>query len=163
MACYGTYSPKRTYHETTIAVLNATMNGSKKFNIAHATRLNSKNVKKYIDKLVVEGMVERNDDGAYVTTDKGKQFVVHESVYEKYPWLIDVLPHTIYGIFVQLALGEEKNIDPRDYFNSVVKLHAAKNNMSSEKAEEEVFCSLIVYAGHFDESIQIKKYWLEHI
>ena len=162
MSCYGVRHAKRTRHEIIIDVLNVTMKGTLIAHVVYNARLNSKRAKKYLDQLVERELVEC-EDRLYTTTSKGKDFIDNEAVYERYPWFIDLSNKTIYNIFIQLALGEEKKIDPIDYFNAVVKLHAARFSVAQEQAEQSVVGNLDCYARHYNEFDQIQKYWLTRI
>jgi hypothetical protein len=84
--------------------------------------------------------------------------------YEKYPWLKNMCITDVFPIFMKLANDELPEIDPLDYFNSVVEAHAQRYNLNIDKAERVVCNNLNWYIGHFVYSkFEIThEFWKEH-
>lgn len=66
---------KRSKYEICADILRATLNGAKKTRIVYAANLNFNLMKRYLPRLTERGFIEATDDGYYLTTPKGIQFL----------------------------------------------------------------------------------------
>lgn len=66
---------RRNRYEICADILRATLSGSKKTRLVYATNLNFNLVNKYLPRLMERGFIEATEDGYYITTPKGAQFL----------------------------------------------------------------------------------------
>lgn len=66
---------RRSRYDICADILRATLNGAKKTRVVYAANLNFNLVNRYLPRLTERGFIEATDDGYYLTTPKGAQFL----------------------------------------------------------------------------------------
>ena len=81
---------RRSRLDIIVDILESAQKDVRKSRIAGQANLNYKYVMKYVDRLVGQGLLDKANEGRYIITGKGKQFI---SEYDK---IMDVVKYIVH-------------------------------------------------------------------